>query len=224
MLVSHSKLEIIFSLFAAGLAAVGLFWWMNNLHSQKQLVSVVMAAKNLAAPLIIKESDLKIVSAPRELLPKNGLTQIPAAAGRLLTRSKTENETITSQDLVYNRDPNSDAALVTTGAVGFVLPGSWLSGQMPKIKRNDFISLYFVYPAGRGATGGAGALLRSVPVLNVLKENDSGGPGAVLLNLTSEAVGKLLQAHASQYPLVLVVESAAPNFSSSTSIGVASPP
>lgn len=216
MLVNHSKLEIIFSLLAAGLAAVGLFWWMNNLSSQKQLVSVVVAAKNLETPKNINESDLKIVNAPRELLPKNGITQINVAVGRLLTRQKSENEIITSKDLVYNRDPNSDAALVTPGAVGFVLPGSWLSGPMPKIKRNDFVSLYFSFPAGRNQVGGAGALLKSVPILSVLKESESGGPGAVLLNLTGEAVGKILQAHASQYPLVLVVESAAPSFSSST--------
>lgn len=208
--LNHSRLEILGALLAALIAAGAIFWWLTNLYNEREPQSVVAAATDLSAPRVLKEADLITLQISRRSLPDTAVVEADQIVGQVLTRSLSAREVVTTADLVYNRDPGSEATLVPTGLVGFVLPGGWLTSGFPKIKKNDFITIMSVWPATgapRFSPAGAGPIARGIPVLSVSADKDS-APSAVFIALTSELVGRLMQLHASGYPLAVVAEPA----------------
>lgn len=202
----YTRFEIIGSLTAACLAAYSVYWWMTNLYSQRELVSVVAAARDLEAPRALSFSDLKTISLPRDALLKNGVTNAGSLVGKVLMRSVSANQIITARDAIADRDQDSAALLVPAGKVGATLSASWLTAAFPKIKPNDLIDVYAAFPASQRSPGSAGAVLKNILVLGVTSERD-GTPSSVFLALDPSEATKLIQLHASQYPLMAVVES-----------------
>lgn len=204
---NYARIELILAIVFAVLAAGAVAWWMFSLGAQKEAISVIVAANDLTAPKIIKANDITIRQIPRELAPLNTLTDPAKLVGQVLTRTKAAREIFTTTDLIYQRDPSSEATLVPAGRVGFVLSGSWLSGPVPKIKKNDFITLYGALPpSGQGDQGDLGVLVRQAQVLSVAYDKD-GFPEVLLLSLTEANAERILQAHTWQYQMVVVVES-----------------
>lgn len=211
----HTRLENIGVIVAALFAAGGVGWWMVHFAGQKEFVSVMAAKKNLVAPLTISANDLAVINVPRESLPLTALIDAKEIIGKVLTRSVSAREILTTQDLVYDRDPNSASALVPQGKTGFVLPSSWLAAPFPKVKKNDFITVYVAFPPTRAVSAGGGVVLSFARVLAVSADKD-GNPGSLLLALDDNAVGRISQAHAGSYQLTAAVESAEPAEATST--------
>ena len=207
---SYARLELLLAVAFALLAAAAVAWWMFTLGQQKESVAVVVAATDLTAPKILKASDITLRQIPRELVPTTALTDVNQLAGQVLTRTKSSREIFTNTDLIYQRDPSSEATLVPGGHVGFVLSGNWLSGPVPHIKKNDFITVYGALPPSRpGDQGDLGVLIRQAQVLSVTYDKDD-FPQAILLSLTEATAERILQAHTWQYELAVVVESLQP--------------
>lgn len=202
---THTRWEIIGTLTAALAAAAVFFWWMNNLYVEREPVMVVAAAHDLTAPSILRASDIKLLSISRNSLPVTAIVDDRQIVGRVLTKPLSANQVITTHDLIYDRDPDSEATLVPSGYTGFVLPFSWLAAPFPKIKKNDYVSVYMAFPQSRSGASGAGVLVSNARVLSVSADKD-GQPTSVFLALPAEAVGRMLQARAANFSLVVVAE------------------
>ena len=203
----HPRFELIAAVSLAIFAGVGVFWWLTAIYAAHEPVAVVVAATDLKAPVVLKRLDLAIVRVPREALPETGVVDLNQAVGQVLTRSLSRRQVLTKNDLIYERDPDSEAALVPSGKIGMVVPGTWLASFFPRVKKNDFVSIYVAWPPVKVGLGGSGALLRNILVLSVSADKD-GVPHSLLLALDENGVERLTQAHASQLQLVVVAESA----------------
>ena len=118
---NYARLELILAVAFALLAAGAVAYWMFTLGQQKESVAVVVASTDLTAPKILKATDITLRQIPRELAPTTALTDVNQLAGQVLTRTKSSREIFTNTDLIYQRDPSSEATLVPGGHVGFVL-------------------------------------------------------------------------------------------------------
>ena len=146
---------------------------------------------------------------PQTVISAKSIPEEKLLVGKMLTRSISANQIFTALDVSYTRDPNSESALVPNGLVGLVLPESWLAAPLPKIKKDDSITIYVAAAANNiNKEGLAGVIVKAAPVLAVQSGKD-GGALAALLALDSEAVERILKAKASQYLLMAVVESGA---------------
>lgn len=204
----RNRLELGLAMIAALAAAWGIWYWMATVIDKQATIGVVAAAIDLSAPRRIEKEDIKVLHLPRAALPGNAVADPEGIIGHALTRSVSENEVITTTDLAYDRDPSSDSALIPNEAIGFVLPSSWLAAPMPKVRKNDFVTILAALRQNRGAAGVAGVLLRDARVHGA---TGAGSPEAVLLGITIDEAERLLQAHTSEYDLVVITASAQPN-------------
>ncbi|MSU75728.1 MAG: hypothetical protein EXS55_04415 [Candidatus Magasanikbacteria bacterium] len=203
--VDFTRLEILGAILAAMVVAGAIFWWMINLYDERQPLTVLAARADLTAPRMLKIGDLKTLNISRESLPQTAVVDINQVVGQVLTRSLSANEVITTKDLIYDRDPNSEATLVPAGFSGFTLPSAWLSAPFPKVKKNDSISIYAAFPPTRTSGNNAGILASSIRVLSS-ETNKDGQSTAVLLALTPDIISRLIQARAANYQMIVAVE------------------
>lgn len=204
----HSRRELLLAVFGAVVAAASLLWWLNHYRAGQTLVAVVAARRSLAAHQRLTAQDVMMRPFSRAAIPAGAFTETSEVIGAGLVHPLTEGEIILPHAMAAG-DPNSPAALVPAGRVGFLLPVGWLAAGIPRVKRGDQISFYSVIPtAQRAPRGGAttvGILLAHVPVLAVNEESDS--PATLLLALSSHGLGRLLEARAAGYFTVAVAES-----------------
>lgn len=204
---NRNRLELGLAMIAAIAAAWGIWYWMATVTDKQATIGVVAAAHDLTAPRKILKEDIKVLHIARAALPGNAVADPEGMVGHALTRSVSENEVITTTDLAYDRDPSSDSALIPSEAIGFVLPSSWLVAPMPKVRKNDFITILAALRQSKGSAGVAGVLLRDARVHGT---TGLGSPETILLGITTDEAERIVQAHASEYALVVIVSSAAP--------------
>ncbi len=203
----RSRFELALALMAAIAAGWGIWYWMLTITDKQATIGVVAAAYDLSAPRKIVKEDIKILHLPRAALPGSAIADPEGIVGHVLTRSVVESEIITTADLVYDRDPSSDATLIQGDAIGFVLPSSWLAAPMPKVRKNDFVTILAALRGAKGTAGIAGVLLSGARVHGT---TGSGSPETILLGITTDEAERITQAHTTDYNLVVVVESAKP--------------
>lgn len=206
----RTQTEITIAVIAALVAAAGIGYWMLTLYDAKQTIGVVAASRDLKAPVILTKDDIKTLHLAHEVLPETGVADPEGAIGQVLTRSVSKNEILTTADLIYQRDPSSESTLVPGGQVGFVLPNSWLASPMPRVKKNDFVTVLVGIQDRQGAPGGTGVTVKDARVLYVFADKD-GFPFSILLALDEDSSRRLLEAKTNQYQIAVVVESAEPS-------------
>lgn len=187
-------------------AVVGVAWWMASFADRRELLPVVAAAHDLSAPRVLVADDLRMVRVAREALPETALTKRDELIGQTLIRSVVKNEILTTADLPGPEDPNALSPQTTAGQVGVVLPVDWLAGPMPRVKKNDLVTVIAALPARPGSEGSTGILIDRVPVRSV-EVSETGAPVALLFDVPSEVAAALLEARVNQYALAVVVGS-----------------
>ena len=209
------RLEIVVSIVLALLAAGGVWYWQSLWSRSQELVPVAAAARDLTAARLLVASDVIMIKIPRQALPAIALVDPARAVGQPLVRSKAAREILTAADVGRQYDPTSEAALVSPGRLGFLLPANWLAAAMPRLKKNDAVTIYGAGASLAGRASAVGAIARLVTVLRVTDDKE-GIPAAVLLSVDEPTVERLLQARTAQYQLIMVVEPASSPFTTST--------
>lgn len=201
--MTKQKKEFVAALFLALIAAASLYAWTRSFVRGYQMISVPRAARELAAPQRLVASDISLVDMPQASVPPGVVTNIDKLVGSVVTRPLVAGSWFTSYDVVYGRDPGSDAALLLPGTVGLLLPATWFLGALPAVKMHDFIDIFAV--PGRG---GAGVLLLSHAPVERVASGKNDEPNAILVSVLPNDVRRVAEARASQMGLVMVVWSA----------------
>lgn len=190
----------------AGLSVfVSLGYWMLQVYDRQEKTLVVVAARNLEAPRILAEDDIRTEAYPRGLLPKTALSDTAGVIGVTLLKSMSEKEVLTTNHLYEGVDAGSESLLVQGSSYAFSLPRSWLAAPPPKLAANDIIAILASVadlPVEQGTT----ILLHAVRVIKV--DNDKDGlPSRLILELDTFGSAQLLQAHANRMALAVLLAS-----------------
>ena len=203
----HTYLELFLAVLCAGIAAGLIAIWLRGISAQADIVATVALARPVTAPAKLEASDLKLISLPRGLIPAGSFAHVSDAVGLVLIRSGVANQIMLAPDFIRERDPDSDTILVPAGKVGVLIPGSWLGGPLPKVHKNDTVTVLAAITGTGALIGNQGALIGHAPIL-ATRGDHNGTPDSILIGASPAVAAALLQARANNYLLIIVADSA----------------
>lgn len=205
-MINKLKWELVLFLVLAVLSGASVFFWLKNIESRYQLVSAPRARVALSAPVVIKADDIEMIKVPAAALPENAILKQADLVGAVLTRPLTKGAWFTKLDLVYERDPESDATLAPAGLVAVVLPGTWFLNPLPKIKPHDYLQIFL--SAGTLKSGETKTVIfKTLLVLRSVAGKDN-APSSVLVAATPDDAKDLAKARANQMVFLAAAMSA----------------
>lgn len=194
----------------AVLAFLGFGYWAYTTADRADQVQVVVAARNLTAPLVIGPNDVRLVSYRRDSAPVSAIADLQHVIGLTLLDSVPEKQMLTVNDFSARKvDPNLAGFDVPIDRKGFWIPNTWLAGPIPELKKDDSVTILasVATQSGNLNTGIVGERIR---VLDV-KTGNSAGTDRVMIALDLPTSERLLQARANGWLIQLLVDGLGPS-------------
>ncbi len=205
-ILKRTYAEWFVALVLATFTAAGLWWYLNSLRSDHSLQAVITVQKDLPVRHTLAQSDVATTLVPARLIPLSAIRTSTLLVGHVLTHSLNKGEIVVKNDFVADRDPDSEAVLIPEGQLGIVLPSNWLSAPLPRVKKNDLVTIYIATASSANMLQNNGVLIKSVPILTV-KSTKDGALENIFVALSPTQVAAILQARASQFHLLVAAES-----------------
>lgn len=180
--------------------------WAENLAFKGETVLVAVATKNITAPQILTDKDLKLAPFRRDSLPNGAVVEqnFKKLFNVTLISSVGENEIITERDVIGNLDPELGGFNVPSNAKGFMIPANWLNSPMPKVKHGDTIAIIFSQAVDKNDMK-SGILAEGVPVLNVDK-NSEGNVAGIFVAVDNQLALDLMKLRVGNYQMAILVD------------------
>lgn len=201
-LVPHWQLGLAICLGVIAFGAAG--YWALSLVDRTEQIAVVVAKRDLTAPYNLTSGDVGQTLVPRQIVPKTAVANISDIIGLTLRYPVSAGQVITINELT-RKEAGLEGYQIPSGLKGVVVPASWLSGPIPKLKKGDTITL-IVSGVGTNGTRNTGVLESGIPVL----ELEPAGEGAIQKLLVGLNVGtalKLLQLRANNLLIQVLLDS-----------------
>ncbi len=196
--------QFVVALLLAAIVFYVFWYWAKNLQTRAEVVSVVVATRNLEPPVVLSSADLRIESVPKAVVPETALPgNKQATAGLTLIHPVARGQVLTVNEFLSNADPGLLGVSVPKGGKGVLLSSTWLAGPMPAVKKGDTVSI--VASGGKDTPTNTGFFVQNVIVLDVFSD-PSKGVESIFLALDPKVVPSLLLAHASGVSLQVVVD------------------
>jgi hypothetical protein len=191
-------------LLAGILALAGFVWmwrWSTNAYEQGDTVQVLVAAKDLAPPLVLSRIDTKTIMLPKRSIPQTAILAGPEeAAGLTLIHPVAAGQILTTNEFLSKPDAGLLGVSVPRGTVGILLPETWFAGPIPELEKGDKVTI-LVSGGGKENTG---IMARSVPVLAL--HRDDAGIAWVMVSMEEKNAADVLQARAANAVLHIGVD------------------
>lgn len=170
--------------------------------TQNQLVEVVVAKTDLAAPKTLEPSDLSLIQLPQKWVPTSAQTSVETLRGKTLRRSLEANEVLVKLDTQDDLNPDSVSAQFDQ-AFAFTLGEDWLVAKLPNLKPGDTVDILATNPeANTEATTVVAAALR------VITLDKAGARKNLVINTTAEQAQALLFTRGLRLPMQVITHSA----------------
>lgn len=183
---------------------ISIWYWMLSVSERGVKVPVVVAVKDLKVPSRLSEKDFVVKDISREMVPRNAVISAASVSGMTLLFPLAANEILTINHVTKKVDANSESLLVSKDFFGFSLPADWFSARPAKVSGGDKIILLASAP---GRTVDKGTTMLSADPVHVLKADydRDGLPTRLLLDVNPVQAGNILQAHANNLNLALLI-------------------
>lgn len=205
--ISRRNLELVGALGLAALAFLVSWRWAAGVVDRSVEITVVAAARDLAAPRTLAAGDVKTISIRRVVAPATALVNPGEAPDRTLMRNLSENQIITTNDIAV-LDISGSGYKVPAGLEGFSVNGSWFAGPLPGLKAKDRVTI-IASGAGSENIKNTGIIERGILVLEVVSGSEGGASG-IMLGVTEATAVKLLQSKANGLLLHLLLDGTGP--------------
>ena len=182
-----------------------VYRWANQVQTSADTVTVWTAKTDLEPPKEIAVKDLVAAEIPKRLVPATAFTgtNIREVVGLTLIHPVAAGQILTSNEFLRNRSANVLGAKFPEGKFGIVLGRDWFVSVIPQLAKGDQISIYY----SSGTKESSGLLVSGIPVVAV--ESDKNGISQLMLTVSDEQAGRIMQAKANNVPLVIAVQGAA---------------
>ena len=185
-----SRLYLLISIVAAGLAAITLFAYLQNIRSRVaesgRLVRLVVAARDLEAGEVLNPSCLSLVDFPDRYLLPGTYTDPLAVTGSTLRHSLQAGEPLLESALLPTGGGGLAQSSLDEGFRAYPLTSSSVSfpaGELSEGSRVDVLAI---------SSGGARSLLENVEVLGIVGRPSFLQPAGEGFSAPAESAGECI--------------------------------
>ena len=108
--------------------------------------SVVVVSRDLSLGDNIASGDVQLVSVPVEILPRNAITKLDDAVGRITKVDLTQGELLLTSNLADPTNNNKDLSFILSeDHVLLAFPGDDLMSRESIVKRGDIVDIYATF-------------------------------------------------------------------------------
>lgn len=183
--------------------------WAETLKEKSDTVQIVVAAKDISAPAVLKNKDLVVWDYRKDSVPDSAVRaeDIGSLMDVTLIQPVSKGQMITQNVIIGKVDPELGGFEVPSNAKGFLLSASWSNAPLPRVKKGDTITIAY------GKSGAdkdlVGIVTQNAPVLGAEIDED-GTVNSIRLAIDKTLAVSLVQLQVNSYELVVTVDGIAP--------------